>query len=405
MFVLFVYGIYLFLTPYYFFSVGRTEVIETPIADYYDEGFLLNGLAVVCFILGYFLVDNQRKQQLSAPKYYIPNAHRRILLLFGLCFGIVLINIALGGRNVINILLGDRALGLGARGASYYLMNFVNGLISVIAIAALYRLPRVPLLAIIGSSFFIFSLLGFRFRILLSLFGLLIAFLYIKRLSSRQLFIILSGGMVSLYAILFFTYNREALFLRQGEIVLNPAEFEYEAIFEQTRGNLADMAVIRGFDIKGLEHDYGATTLLYPFIRLIPRSILPNKDDYYPPPQLATTHKAYDPWWGKYSGEATTNIGALYIAGGWFGVALGNILMGLILKYFNNSIRFRSPLSVARNIVVTISLFQWITRGYFPQYVDTFAFMMIPILVLNYWKKPLKKRQSYVREVVSQEDA
>lgn len=390
LFVLFVYGVYLYMSPYYFFSVGRTEVIETNYSAYYDEGFLGNGLSVLCFILGYWAIGDKKTRQLAMPKFYVPNVHRRIWMLFALCFGMVLVNLVLGGRNVGRILLGGEALGLGARGASYYLMNFVNGLISVIVIAALYRLPRIQLLAIVGVSFFLFSLLGFRFRILLSLFGLLMVYLYANRLTARQWTLAGAGGLLALYAIMFFTYNREELFRRSSDpLVFNPAQYEYETLFEQTRGNLADMCVHRGFDIKGLEHDYGATTLLYPFLRLIPRAILPNKDDYYPPPQLETTIQAYDPWWGRYSGEATTNIGALYINGGWIGLILGNFLMGLILKRFNNSIRFRSPLSVARNIVVTISIFQWLSRGYFPQYIDTFAYMMIPVLLLNYWKKEL----------------
>lgn len=249
------------------------------------------------------------------------------------------------------------------------------------------------------SSFFLFILLGFRYRILLSLIGIGIAWFYKIQFNIRTIILSIIFIVSSFYLILFSTVNRENLFEKNWlNLIYNPSSFDYSIIFEQTRGALPDMAIIRGFEIKNLEHDYGVTTFFYPFIRLMPRFILTNKDDYYPSPQLSTTIKAYDTSYSTTIGEATTNVGTFYIHGGIYAVILGSFLMGVLIKAFNNKININSNQSLLLNIAFSVSLFQWITRGYFPQWVDTFIYMAIPVYIFRGLSKKTVSESAFSKE-------
>lgn len=387
LFVLSVYGL---ITPFFFYTSGFSYIIGTDISNYYGAGLAFNLIAVLSFIIGYWLLA-ERKDQWESKE--LGNYHRPehyITILFVLFFSISMINLALGGINLAQVLVGDAVVGLGARGATYFLQNFTDSLISVIILAYIFDMPKKKLALIIFLSFFLFTLLGFRYRIILSMIGMLFVYLYKNKVSLKLFVSSLALGLIFFYAIMFSTVNRHKLVNKQyGELVTNPIEFDYSIFFDQTRGGLADMAIYRHYDIpgRGAQHDHGVTMFGYVFIRMIPRAIMPDKDKFYPPPQLATTIAAYDAWWGKFSGEATLNIAAFYIAFGWLGVVLGSFFWGLFLKRYGNSIRKGDPLKIASYIIVSLVTFQWITRGYMPQIIDNLAYMIVPVLMLKFFSK------------------
>lgn len=382
---------YFFLSPLFMYYSGITSVVGTDISGYYGLHFFFSILGVFFFIAGYWMATNISPDRwFDLPKFQLLKTEQVLTKLFIATYGIVMINMAVGGINIADVFIGNKVIGLGAKGASYYLQNFADSLICVLVLGYLYDVPKKKLLTGIFFAFFLFFLLGFRYRIILSIGGLALVYLIKNKVTSRQVFQGVMLGLLGFYFIIFSTINRFALVDRRySELVFNPLEFPVEGIFEQTRGALADMAVYKLYDnpLKGARHDYGATITLYVFIRVIPRAILPNKDEFYPPPQLKTTVDAYDPWWATFTGEATLSSGAIYIAWGWLGITLGHFLWGVLLRRFTNSVKKSDPLSVATFIVVALACFQWISRGYFPQSVDHFAYMMIPIWALQYIRK------------------
>jgi hypothetical protein len=388
---LIVYTIYLFITPIYYYLTELNIIIGTDITEYYGLGFFFNTIALICFILGYWVkgreaADNWNKEE----KFFIAHPKRLIAILFYSFYGIVLLNLAAGGANIQQVFVGNEVLGLGASGGSYFLQNFTDSLICVIILAYFFGIPTRTLLIWIGISFFLFSLLGFRYRILLSLFGILFIYLYKNKVSVRQVLVGGAMGLIFFYGIMFSTENRRALIYRNyEEVVYNPIEFDYANFFAQTRGALPDMAVYKLYDNpnRNAQYDYGLTMFGYVFIRMIPRSIYPDKDKFYPPPQLATTLQAYDAWWAKFSGEATLSVAALYIAFGWLGIVAGHFLWGLLLRRYRDRIRLSDKIQITSYVVVALATFQWITRGYFPQVLDHFVYMMIPIWILRYFAK------------------
>jgi hypothetical protein len=386
---LFTYMIYVLITPLVMYANNRFVIIGTYIENYYGLGFTFNFFAVVCFIFGYWVMWNKKNSKWDEPeKYVIANPKKLITILFYAIYGIVLLNLAVGGANIQEVFAGNEVVGLGASGGSYFLQNFTDSLICIIVLAYIYNFPTKTLLFWIAISFFLFSLLGFRYRIVLTLFGILFVYLYKNQIGARQ---IVFGSFLALlffYSIMFSTENRKILILRTyNELNFDPLTYNFDNFFDQTRGALPDMAVYKLYDdpTRDAKHDYGLTMFGYVFIRMIPRAIYPDKDRFYPPPQLATTIQAYDAWWAKFSGEATLSVGSLYIAFGWLGIVFGHFFWGRLLCLFADIIRRSDKLIYVSSIVLALATFQWVTRGYFPQVIDHFVYLMFPIWVCRYF--------------------
>jgi hypothetical protein len=309
-----------------------------------------------------------------------------ILIMFYAFFTIVLVNMAAGGINVWNLFIGDEITGLGARGLSYFFQNFADSLTTLLILAYLYRFPNRIMVPMVVLSFFLFSLLGFRYRIILTLFGFAILYFYRAKLTFSVIRNYLIGFVLIFYVIMFFTANRYELIAKNySGLVYNPADFDSEVIFAQTRSAIADIAVYKLFNnpYRKAEHDYGVTMFGYIFIRMIPRSIYPEKDRFYPPPQQRINYQAYDAYWSRFSGEATSNLGGLFIAFGWFGILFFQYLWGILLMRYTFSVCANDPLSLVGYVILTLASFQWITRGYLPQVIDHFIYMMIPVWILR----------------------
>lgn len=395
---LIVYFVYVLISPFYFYSKGKTIIIGTDISNYFGLGFFFNNLAVLSFIIGYWIKgDNSNKIWIKPPKREIKKPEYLISILFYVTYAIVLLNLAVGGANLQAVFLGNEVLGMGASGASYYLQNFTDSLICILVLAYLFDVPWKKLILWIAASFFLFSLLGFRYRIMLSLFGILFVYLYKSKIDAKKIVIGLGLGLIFFYGVMFSTVNRRALILRNYEkIVYSPFDFEYEEFFYQTRGALPDMAVYKLYDdtYRNAKHDYGLTMFGYVFIRIIPRAIMPDKDKFYPPPQLQTTMDAYDAWWGSKSGEATLCVAALYMAFGWWGIVFGHFFWGLLLRWFGDRIRLADKLQIANYIILALVTFQWISRGYMPQIIDQTVYMLVPIWVLRYLSGKVSKKEA-----------
>ena len=395
---LIIYVIYALISPLYFYSNDKTIIIGTDISNYFGLGFFFNNLAVLCFILGYWIKGgNTDKIWVQPAVHEIKKPEYFISILFYVTYAIVLLNLAVGGANLQDVFLGNEVLGMGASGASYYLQNFTDSLICILILAYLYDVPWKKLIFWIAASFFLFSLLGFRYRIMLSLFGILFVYLYKSKIDAKKVVIGLGLALIFFYGVMFSTVNRRALILRNYEkIVYSPFDFKYEEFFYQTRGALPDMAVYRLYDdrYRNAQHDYGLTMFGYVFIRIIPRAIMPDKDKFYPPPQLQTTIEAYDAWWGSKSGEATLCVAAFYIAFGWPGIVFGHFFWALLLRRFGDRIRVADKLQLATYLVISLATFQWISRGYLPQIIDQTMYMLVPIWVLRYLSNRVRKNEA-----------
>jgi oligosaccharide repeat unit polymerase len=397
-FVLAIYTMYLFITPTYFCLAGKRYIMSMIIPEYYYyKTIFIFSIGVLCFIIGYNLIATS-KQINRAPKP-IYDVKIKIIALFGLFYSIIFANMLSAGVNIFAILTGKSSQDtlLGFDGSTNYLQSFSDTLIPLLIAAYYLDVRRFILLFMIFLSFLLFFLLGFRYRIILTLIGFGFAFLYKNKINTKTAITALLGIVLSFYIIIFSTFNRFQLtYGKFGDTEPNPLKFDYSIIFDQTRGALPCMIVLKHYDqFPNTPHEYGETMFFYPFLTGIPRIILPNKSDYYPAPEAFIILSTFYSVESKYAGEALLNVGNLFIAFGLWGVWLGNLIFGLALRLYQNSIKYNDFFSLLFCFVICLVLFQWVTRGYIPQEIMHLVYMWIGVASL----RVLAQRQIQFKEL------
>ncbi|MEO6190181.1 MAG: hypothetical protein ABIO44_07255 [Saprospiraceae bacterium] len=386
------FTIYYFLTPWYFYSIGRRTIwgddvgyqgVGEDIYDYYDEGLLYYGIANLLFLLGFFFISKY-KQHFKIKKFR--DNKSLIVVISFICLGLVILNFGLTGFSIIDIIKGnsDETL-FGATGASNYLRNFADSLITCLILCYVIKVDKRILIALYLISFILFALMGFRYRMIMTIFGvlLIILFNYEFRIKNKIKPIIVTGGI--LYLILFITVNRYPLIVGHfNEFEYNPIKFNAgNLLAEQTRGALDDINIIKYYETnEHPEYDYGVT-FAYFIVRAIPRSIFGDlKDKFYPPPAFPIIDKAYNlpPEWAT-TGEAPLHYAYFVIAGNIWFLFVGTFIVGLILGLVQRNRNVNSLKDQVFVVALCISLFLWYTRGYFPQFVDNLVFLLIPYYV------------------------
>lgn len=386
-----IFTIYYFLTPLYFFSIGRKTIwgdtysfygVGEIITEYYDEGFLYFGLAHLMFFLGYFLISYVPYQRSIEVNI---DSKKRIVMITLLCFIIVYINFVSSGVNPLDVLLGNSNESLfGAAGESNYFRNFADSLVTCLIICVCVKVDKRFIYLMVLVSFLLFGLMGFRYRIVITFLGFILLYLFRVQITYKKLIKPIMIFLAVMYFILFITINRYSLVLGNfSQLEFNPIQFDSgQLLAEQTRGALDDITIIKYYDSHiNPKHDYGIT-FLYFVIRALPRAIVGDwKDTWYPPPAFPIIDQAYNlPRAWENTGEAPLHYAYFIIAGGLIFLLIGSFLIGIVLRIISINRHYSLPRDRIFLIVICMGLFQWYTRGYFPQFVDHIVFLLIP-----YW--------------------
>ncbi|SFO74195.1 oligosaccharide repeat unit polymerase [Algoriphagus ornithinivorans] len=392
--IIFIFIVFLFhftfIVPLYFFFSGRTHIWDNneflvgfgpDISDYYLYGFLVYGLGTLFLLFGYLV-------RIPKLKYIFSNktiSEGKVVLFFYIFYFLIIFNFLVSGINPLSTLInGSDNTIIGQETFSNYLRNFADSLISLLIIAYAYKISSKKFYLMIILSFILFILMGFRYRIILSLLGFLFVYLLEgKMISFRS---IINFSFFFLF-ILFITSNRYEF--AKGNFdnpIENFRKSNVDLIFEQTRSSLPDLAVFKYIDKNvnsEISYDYGLT-FLYTFIRFLPRSIFGDlKDLLYPPPAFIVIDRAYAlPNHFGSLGETPTLFAYFYIAFGIIGVCFLSFLLGFVIKFFKMKTDYSSS-GVILQIIFGVSLFQFVSRGYFPQYMDTLLFMILPLFLFN----------------------
>lgn len=388
----FLYSIYYFVTPWYFYSTGRTSIwgddvgyqgVGENIAEYYDEGLLYYGIANLLFLLGFFFITKSKTEK---PELTIRDNKSLALTLFGICLGLVVLNFVLSGINLLDIAKGssDETL-FGASGATNYLKNFADSLITCLIICYVAKVDRRLLFFMILLSFFLFALMGFRYRIIMTILGIILLALYHYKFSFKKIIRPALISIAVLYFFVFITVNRYPLIIGAfGDFEYNPAQFNVvELMTEQTRGMLDDINIIKYYETREEpRYDYGVT-FGYFLIRAMPRAIVGDwKDQFYPPPAFPIVDEAYNlpPVWAV-TGEAPLHYAYFMIAGNIGFLFVGAFIVGLVLGLISRGRDIRNSRDRVFVVVLVLALFMWYTRGFFPQFVDNLVFLLIPYFI------------------------
>ncbi|RRB14061.1 O-antigen polymerase [Larkinella knui] len=391
-------AIYCLFTPTYFYLVGREtsmgddglyQFTGKRISDYYKEGMFFYMIANMLFVFGFTWKQYKgSKISYSIQSDSIPYIQKKVLWLYILFFGIVCTDIFISGINPFNILLGssdENLFGHQSITNSYYFRNCADCIITTIILFAYLKGNKYKIILMTLSAFALFAIMGFRYRIILTIIGLVLIYSLDEKYKLSTSTVSFTS-LLLIYFIFFITYNRwNFIHGRFSELSYNPVEFEYEMFFEQTRASLADFNLIRYYDENPtIKHDYGLTMFGYIFIKALPKFVFPNGEKPYPPPALVILDNSLElpRQWDK-PGEAAMHYGSFYIAFGWIGLVIMPFLMGIWVRYVVGRNPSSNPLGFLKQIVFALALFQFITRGYFPQFVDHFVYISLPIWLLS----------------------
>lgn len=386
-FVLSIYLIYILITPFYFFVSGRDHLIDMKVQPYfYLEASLIYTISIITLMLGYFIAGKKIiVKDNTVTLFENKRINRKSFVLFLIVYSLIVINSIAGGVNLSMFTQKLEQSLLGYDGATNYLQNLVDSLIILILLGIFFKQKTGVIIFQLLLSFSLFLVLGFRYRVILTIIGIGIIYILSNKnslkLNFKKILLLLSF----LYFLMFITINRyQFTYGNFSELDFNPTKLNYELFFEQTRGFLADSIIINHYSEKefNVGHDYGLTMFFYPFLTAIPRIILPNKDEFYPPPQIELQKKIYNSPEAINSGEALLNLGYLVISFGVWGAIIGNLIFGIVIKKMESLINKRNAFSWFLYISFMLACFQWITRGYFPQAITHFLFFIIPLLFL-----------------------
>jgi oligosaccharide repeat unit polymerase len=380
--VLFFSYIYIIQTPTIYWLMGQFEIVNVSVEHYFNYGMVLVCIWLMCYQIGFSILGSRvaAREIENISDTTILKINRSNFIVFCFIIFIIFTNSLVGGVNFIDIVLGVYGKPtLGLQGFSYYFQNTADSLITVILIFYYFRFESKKLIILTVVSFALFMLLGFRYRIILTIFGLMIIYILHNKINIKSMLKILFAVIVFLFLLLNMTYNRTAIFMQNfDEVKLVVSDLPFDAITDQAKGSLVDFSIYQAVDKSEIAHDYGETWFYFSLVKMLPSFLFEQGIKPYPPPLLVAIDIATGG--SRDIGEAVTIIGAMYFSFGILGVIFFSLIFGLISKFFQNMMG-RSSLGDLLAIIFLLSFFQLLTRGYLPQFIDHFAYMLFPILL------------------------
>jgi hypothetical protein len=386
-FLLIIYFICFFLGPLNSINLS----LYTHLGGNFSEGFYdtmqLYVLAIFCLLLSYGITFRiaKRESQIGKKQYDL-NPNYKYYMWF---FFISLVSII--KRNVDEEVYGG--------GFFNYLMFLGDSLILAFIILIFEkRFNQKWHWLLLASSILAYMVLGFRYRILLLIIGVIYHFAITTKLAFKSVVKWIAIGWLVVYSINFITLNREALKTFQFDEVTFESKVQYglspyQLIMHQTDNYKTEMMIVKYMRDNDVEPDYGESMFTHIFIRIIPASFF-ERNVKPEIPQMNIIRTSFNTIEGYYAGAAVSNVIEYYIAFGTFGVVFLMSLLGAFLGYIAKVTNLSIPRDRVVVVMIAMVLFQEATRGYLPQNVTLLAFLLIT-LKLFYKKKYVSTSNQY----------
>jgi oligosaccharide repeat unit polymerase len=255
---------------------------------------------------------------------------------------------------------------------------------------------------ILAASVLCYMILGFRYRILLLIIGVIYHFVITNRLSIKTLIKWAFIGWGISYSINFITLNRTALKTLEFSDVTFESKVQYglspyQLVMNQTDNYKTEMMVVKQMKKNNVDYDYGESMFTHIFIRIIPASFF--KENKKPEiPQMNTIKNSFNSKEGRYAGAAISNVTEYYLAFGIFGIILFMTVLGFFLGYISKRTNINVPRDRVIIVMIAMVMFQEITRGYLPQNVTLLVFLLIT-LKLFYKKQYVSNHNQHTNTI------
>lgn len=370
-----VYFLFFVIPGYFYWKLETFEELGVSIKSVFANGIQYYLIGMSCFVFGY-TVSPARNDRGSLIRAGLPLSDK-VLVRMTLFFIILTAGIYIGSGFMDNSYL-------------IYVWSTLDCLITLIIALYIRKIERRQFFILTGLAVFIFSIYFFRYRIYLTMMGIGAVYVYHNPDIFRKIWKYAFIGLLMFYVILFFTINRNVLAERSfDQIQYNVFNKEeggsVQNIFIQQASNLhADFTVLKYyFENSDAPHDYGETMFLYPFIRAVPASFFTNNTKPYPAPAMQLIIDAYGgDSRAAGAGRFVTNLFEFYIAFGLVGLILGMFIFGLVLRVLQDKWYWDRGYNSILQIAIMVSLFQYISRGYLPQYLNHITYLTAPVFIL-----------------------
>ncbi|WP_231427787.1 O-antigen polysaccharide polymerase Wzy [Pedobacter sp. Leaf250] len=370
-FILIVYFICFFLGPLNSISLNRYYHLGGNFKDGFYDTLQLYCIGIFFLLVGYNISFKTTQIQLVSKKNTFLNPNYKY---YTWLFFISLV--AMIKRNVDEDAYGG--------GIFNYLMFLGDSLILAFIIIIYEKSFNKPWQwLLMGLTIFCYMLLGFRYRILLLIIGIIYHFVVTSRLSLQTIIKwILIGSIIS-YAVNFITLNRTAL----KTLEFNNVTFEskvqnglspYQLIMNQTDNYKTEMLVVKYMRDNNIDFDYGESMFAHILIRIIPASFFENNKKPSIP-QSDIIKKSFNSKEGRYAGAAVSNVIEFYIAFGIFGIIFFMTVLGVFIGYISKRTVLNEPRGRVVIVMIAMVMFQEITRGYLPQNVTLLVFLLLTL--------------------------
>lgn len=390
-FMSFTFILYLLITPTVYYFSQQYLAFQMDVKEYFGIGFLQLFLHLVFYYLGYFGFAKRKAKfmtytNLNSRELFGKEIEVKIVIIFLSIYLAVFLNTLSSGINLLDVILGKYGEPtLGLRGGSYYIQNLADSLIGLLVMAFYFKIkPRYFYLMIILTQP-LFLVLGFRYRIILSFFGIFLIYIYDNRISLKSIIKYVMIILISFYLLLLMTSNRRAIYMQEfNQISFDISDFDFDILTNQSRGSMIDFAVYQHLGNGNANIDFGKTMFGYIFIKMLPASLFNSGVKPYPPPSFYIIDDAINGT--RDNGEAVTSLGGTFIAFSYPGIYVFALILGCVIAKLQNRIE-KSFFGFLGGLLTSLAIFQWVSRGYFPQFIDHLAYLLFPLLLLNLFSK------------------
>ncbi len=385
-FFLLIYGSYVVWPLILIHEFSLNHMLNIQVDEYIVRAFLLDSLFLIFFAFGYFLFLRKNKDMQADTKEISPHI---VIFLYWTFFSLIFLNNFLSDIDLLGKWLGNsNQMTYGVKGISYWLQNLLDSLIVITLLAYAININRMHFCVMLMGCIFFIVPFGFRYRLIFLLLGFLLIFIPKFEFNIKRFISMTIGVGLIFCTFLFVTLNRDII------VGYSPGEkFRYKPIndshlISQIRGAYVDVAIYQGIDNSIIVHDRGKSFFYYTLIRAMPASYFDNGVKPYPPILMQDVDRVLNlsspvDCQGCRWGEAQTIMGSIYYSFGSWGIGIIATILGFLIRFHSSQVGN----SVARmwGICTLLATFTFITRGYFPQVIDNWVYLVLPLMLVKIW--------------------
>lgn len=320
---------------------------------------ILSFVGHLCFVLGSYISRKYSIKSHASKRKWERGRVRLLVLMFLLLGYFLFINLMRSFGGIGSFLLQmEYWRNVGLIGKGTYIIGIARVMPISIAIYMIFykdeireRRKLVGLIAVVIICFVPILVLGFRSYVFNVLITMVAVYHYIIRPIKPKFFAI----GIAVFAVFFSFYSLARSIGDYGIGTLLSVVSNFGATFQKLllRSRGSEVVSIAFDSINsGVGHRFSFDLITNPITNLIPRSIWMNK------PESMTTlfPRTFFGTYGIYSGISPTCIGELYWEWGSVGVCIGMLIMGCMIRIFQNGL-FRNKMD--ENHMITYVVFIW----------------------------------------------